>query len=218
MLSVTSNGVLNNDIDPDANQLTTIVMTQPLHGSLHMNANGNFTYLPDSNYAGLDSFQYTAIDGAAASNIATVTIDVGATNTAPIAQDDSYSTPAGAILSIAGPGLLSNDSAPDGNQPLRVVLVSQPLHGVLALNTGGGFNYIPNNQGQHSSDIIDSFTYYANDSVVNSNQATVTIHINSSTSQPIPTLSNWMILILTSLIAFIGLFRLHNSGYKIRVT
>ena len=52
-------------------------------------ADGSFTYTPNANFNGTDSFTYTASDGTAASNVATVTITVTGVNDAPVAVDDS---------------------------------------------------------------------------------------------------------------------------------
>ena len=56
--------------------LTAVVVTADGHGTLTLNANGSFTYTPDANFNGTDSFTYKANDGAADSNVATVTITV----------------------------------------------------------------------------------------------------------------------------------------------
>src|SRR5439155_24670651 len=45
--------------------------------------NGSFTYSPAANFNGSDSFTYRASDGTLASNLATVTLTVSATNDAP---------------------------------------------------------------------------------------------------------------------------------------
>lgn len=57
--------------------------------ALTLNANGSFTYTPNANFNGTDSFTYRANDGTADSNIATVTIVNpinDAPTTAPVAQ------------------------------------------------------------------------------------------------------------------------------------
>ena len=46
-----------------------------------MNANGSFTYTPNSSFSGTDSFAYRASDGSLASNVATVSITVNASTT-----------------------------------------------------------------------------------------------------------------------------------------
>ena len=62
----------------------------PANGTLTLNADGSFTYTPNANFNGTDSFTYQANDGTADSNVATVTITVNAVNDAPVASDDSY--------------------------------------------------------------------------------------------------------------------------------
>jgi VCBS repeat-containing protein len=68
--------VLANDTDADGDPLTAVLASGPSHGALQLNADGSFAYTPASGFSGQDSFAYKANDGAADSNIATVTITV----------------------------------------------------------------------------------------------------------------------------------------------
>ena len=77
-LSVTAPGVLANDDDLDGDTLTAIKVSNPSHGSVTLNPDGSFTYQPDENYVGPDSFTYKVSDGVVDSGTATVTITVGA--------------------------------------------------------------------------------------------------------------------------------------------
>src|SRR5207244_2864911 len=72
LLTVAAPGVLGNDTDVENDALTAIVVSGPTHGTLTLNANGSFTHMAAANYNGLDSFTYKANDGAANSNVATV--------------------------------------------------------------------------------------------------------------------------------------------------
>ena len=47
------------------------------HGTLSLTNDGSFTYTPDQDFTGIDSFTYIATDGELTSNVATVTIRVG---------------------------------------------------------------------------------------------------------------------------------------------
>ncbi len=77
-------GVLGNDSDSDtASVLTAALVTGPAHGTLTLNANGSFTYTPNANFQGADSFTYKANDGAIDTNVATVSITVTSVNDAP---------------------------------------------------------------------------------------------------------------------------------------
>lgn len=82
-LNVPAPGVLVNDVDPDGDPLTAVKLTDPIHGSLTLNANGSFVYTPGANYHGSDSFTYAANDGTSNSSPATVSITVNFVNHPP---------------------------------------------------------------------------------------------------------------------------------------
>ena len=60
--------------DIDSSELTFSVQDQPNHGSVTIDEN-IATYKADASYTGADSFTFTASDGSAESNIATILID-----------------------------------------------------------------------------------------------------------------------------------------------
>jgi subtilisin family serine protease len=68
--------VLANDTDIDSATLTVASVSDPPHGTAVANSNGTITYTPDASYGGPDAFGYTATDGSAVSNVATVSITV----------------------------------------------------------------------------------------------------------------------------------------------
>jgi len=75
-LNVAAPGVLANDSDVDGDALSALTPVGPSNGALLLNADGSFTYTPDSNFNGADSFTYTVSDGSGGSDTATVTITV----------------------------------------------------------------------------------------------------------------------------------------------
>jgi len=83
-LVVNAPGVLENDSDIEGNPLTAVLATGPSYGAVALNANGSFTYTPNTNYHGTDSFTYQANDGSANSAEATVSITINPTNDPPI--------------------------------------------------------------------------------------------------------------------------------------
>jgi VCBS repeat-containing protein len=97
----------------------------------------------------------------------------------PVAATDAYTVNEDTVLTVAAPGVLGNDSDPDGN-PITAVKVSDPAHGTLVLNANGSFTYTPtpNYSGP------DAFTYEANDGTLNSTPATVTITVNFVNDPP----------------------------------
>lgn len=73
----TAEGLLANDIDPDEDVLVVSrVVSGPAHGVLTFGADGSFTYIPDANYNGADSFTYEITDSNAGFATAVVRIDV----------------------------------------------------------------------------------------------------------------------------------------------
>jgi VCBS repeat-containing protein len=178
-LTVAAPGVLGNDSDPDGDALTAVLGSGPSHGTLTLNANGSFTYTPAANFNGSDAFTYRASDGTVTSNLATVTLTVGAVNDAPVAADDAYTTAEDTALTMAAPGVLANDSDPDGDS-LHAVVGTAPSHGTLALEADGSFLYTPTTDYNGT----DAFTYRAHDGDLASNQATVTLTITATNDQP----------------------------------
>lgn len=90
----------------------------------------------------------------------------------PLAVDDAYSVNVNNTLTVDAPGVLGNDSDPDGD-PLTAVPVAGPTNGTLILNEDGSFSYTPDVDFTGSA----SFTYKANDGTADSNVATVTITV-----------------------------------------
>jgi hypothetical protein len=102
----------------------------------------------------------------------TVTVFPG--NVAPVANDDAYTVAEDDTLDVAAPGVLANDTDGDADT-LTAVLVSGTTNGTLTFNADGSFNYVPDNNFNGS----DSFTYEANDGILTSAVATVTIDVGS---------------------------------------
>ena len=77
-LSVSAPGVLDNDTDSDGDALTAVVNATTTNGTLVLGPDGSFTYTPDAGFSGIDTFTYHAVGAGVSSNVATVTITVGA--------------------------------------------------------------------------------------------------------------------------------------------
>jgi VCBS repeat-containing protein len=179
VLAVDLPGVLGNDSDPEGDDLHAELVSDPDHGSLELNADGSFNYTPEAEYHGNDSFSYRAKDGHLESEPVTVRIEVTAVNDAPAAHGDEYATDEETPLTVAGPGVLGNDTDAEGDT-LTAKLESGPGHGGLSLNADGSFTYTP----QADYDGPDSFTYRAHDGSVDSEPVTVTIAVNGVNDAP----------------------------------
>ncbi len=179
-LIINSPGVLTNDYDIDLNSLTAVLITSPSNGSLDLNSDGSFTYLPNQNFAGLDTFTYVANDGNLISNPVNVVINIGQTNDTPISNDDTYSVDEDKILTVSLPGILTNDNDPDNNS-LTAILVSDVSHGLLTLNVNGSFSYKPDEDYNGN----DYFTYQASDGQVEGNISIVYLTIQAVNDPPV---------------------------------
>jgi VCBS repeat-containing protein len=113
------------------------------------------------------------------SDTVSVRLNTTVTNQAPTAAADAYTTAEDTALTAVAPGVLANDSDPDGDT-LSAVLVLGPSHGTLTLNADGSFLYTPAADYNGS----DSFTYRASDSTVESSPATVTITVSATNDAP----------------------------------
>jgi len=128
-LSVTSPGVLANDGSGSGGALSAVLQSNPGHGSLTFNANGSFTYTPQTNFAGSDSFTYEAYDGSSYSSPATVTVNV--TDQPPVVLNPgSQSGNEGTSVALA---MSASDA--DGD-PLSFSASSLPAG--LTINAGTG--------------------------------------------------------------------------------
>ena len=168
-------GVLANDADPDGDPLTATQTSGPTNGSLVWGGDGSFTYTPDPGFVGSDGFTYHADAGAASSGDVSVSITV--VNSAPLAVDDVYSIAWSQPLIVSAPGILGNDTDPDGDG-LVASIVSGPSDGTLLPAANGSFTYVPNLLFVGT----DSFTYTASDGV---DAAQATVFINVANAAPV---------------------------------
>jgi VCBS repeat-containing protein len=97
-----------------------------------------------------------------------------------VAVADSYGVSQNDAITVLPPGVLENDTDPEGN-PLSAALVAGPANGVLTFSTNGGFVYTPNTG--YSGP--DSFTYVAQDAYATSAVTTVTLTVTTNHIPPI---------------------------------
>jgi len=172
--------VLGNDSDPDGDTLSVASVTTPTHGLVVINPDHTLKYAPAPLFNGSDEFTYTISDGNGGAATAKVSVIVGPVNDAPTAGNDLYATDEDTPLTLSAPGVLANDTDPDGDA-ITAVLVDNVQHGTLVLNADGSFTYTPTPNFNGS----DSFTYKANDGQTNNNIAIVNITVNPVNDAPI---------------------------------
>jgi Ca2+-binding RTX toxin-like protein len=125
--------------DQDGNALTYSIVAGALHGDLNLNAaTGAYTYTPQLNYNGTDSFTFRANDGTTDSNVATVNLTVNAVNDGPTQPIDlvdrvsaeetafSFTLPAGAFADVDAGDTLTYSSTLVFGAPLPTWLTFDP--------------------------------------------------------------------------------------------
>ncbi|MCP5531676.1 MAG: DUF642 domain-containing protein [Akkermansiaceae bacterium] len=147
-LTVAAPGLLGNDSDPEETALTAVLDTVPSNGSLTLNPDGGFTYVPFPGFSGADSFTYHASDGVASSPTVTVTIIVSEITPGTLVNGSFEDGPAGWDTSAPDSLLFYDQSAPylatDGVRLLVFNGGSSPPVGVVSQTfpTIPGQNYV----------------------------------------------------------------------------
>jgi VCBS repeat-containing protein len=142
-LDVDAPGVVANDVEPDGDQVTAVLVQDVQHGILALRDAGSFSYIPEKDFFGTDTFIYRLDDGTTQSNTATVTLTVHPVGDAPVGKSDIYTMTENTTLDVGAPGVLANDEEVDGN-PLTATLTSGVANGSLSLSANGSFSYTPN--------------------------------------------------------------------------
>lgn len=176
--------VSSNDENLFDTPITISLVSNVSNGTLTLNADGTFTYIPNSEYFGTDNFSYKITDGNGDAVTANVSITITFINDgAPVAVNDNTSTNEDTAVTI---DVLANDSDIDGNQTIdkaSVLIKTSPLNGTLTQNfVTGEVTYTPNNNYSGA----DSFTYTIKDiSGLESNVATVSITVTVDNDPPV---------------------------------
>jgi large repetitive protein len=186
-----SGNVLTNDTDADGDELTATLVTGPTHGDVTLNADGSFTYTPDANYNGTDTFTYKVSDEGSGhlhgllgffsadgghTDTATVNINITAVNDAPVAVDDTATI---AEDTHASGNVLGNDTDVDSGS-LTAALGAGPTNGVAVVNANGSFTYTPN----ANFNGVDTFTYTVSDGAA-ADTGTVTVTVTAVPDAPV---------------------------------
>jgi hypothetical protein len=183
-LTVGAPGVLINDTDFDPTILTAVMVDEPANGTVELNADGSFTYTPDADFNGTDTFTYKANDGYDDSNVATVTITVTEIKDQVQAADDFYTTDEDTTLTVEAPGVLENDIDVDDNLQ-TASLVTDVQHGSLSLLGDGSFIYIPDPDFHGTDTFVYKLITYPAPQSLWTDEATVTITVNSVDDAPV---------------------------------
>ena len=200
--SITGN-VLSNDYDVDSILRVTGLTGGTVglahagqYGSLTINADGTYSYVPNANAHGVDTFQYSVMDGGVVRS-ASLKITVNSVPDAPV-------TPGGSATIAEDSGvfhgqLIASDADGDSYsfslesslppRPINVPhgrmailpVVNSVQHGTLTLNSDGSFDYTPD----HDFFGLDSFTYVVTDSTGLTTTGVYTFNVTPVNDAPV---------------------------------
>ncbi len=159
--------------DVDGDELTYQIVAAPQQGTLTGDL-PNLTYTPTFDFAGPDSFTFTATDGSLTSNLAAVSITIIATNRAPVAEAIALA------LDEDQPALVTLPASDADGDPLTYTIATHPAHGVLS-GTAPDLTYTPEANYNGS----DEFSYFVSDAATNSATATVSLSISPQNDAPV---------------------------------
>jgi len=155
----------------DGEILIYTIITETQMGVISLSSN-IITYTPQENYNGTDTFSFKASDGSNDSNVSTVMITINTVNDAPTVQDINDLS---IVINQSIDVVLAGSDIENDN--LTFSIVNNPNNGTVSIE-GNVVHFIATNLG------ADSFTYKANDGMVDSNKATVFIEVSSSNTNP----------------------------------
>jgi hypothetical protein len=180
---------------------TFMALAPPSHGTVTLNADGTYTYTPNANYAGSDSFTYTVCEASPFQTLcstATVTVTVG--SNVPVANPDSATTPQNTAVTTPVIGNDTSTGAP--LNPASVTPTVPPSHGTVTCDASGNCTYTPNTNysgpDQYTYQVCDSSTptpvcatavvsVTVQPNVVTANADTATTAQNTAVSTPVTT-------------------------------
>ena len=182
--AVTGNALTDGtpDSDADGDVLTVTANTSPLNGTVTVWADGVFTYTPNPDFNGSDSFGYTVSDGNGGTAAATVTVTLTPVNDAPVGNADAYTTDED--TAVSGNVLLDGtpDSDVDGDT-LTARIGGNDNNGWASIWPSGDFTYSPSPNFNGSG----RFSYYVSDGNGASDYVVVTITVNPVNDAPVAT-------------------------------
>ncbi|WPH24013.1 tandem-95 repeat protein [Variovorax paradoxus] len=168
-----SGQVTGSDVDGDT--LTYTKGSDPAHGTVTVNADGTYTYVPGANFNGTDSFTVTVSDGHGGTTTSTVNVTIDPVNDAPTVPNYTKTTNEDTPVSGQVVG-----SDVDGDT-LAYVKGSDPAHGTVTVNADGTYTYTPG----ANFNGTDSFTVTVSDGHGGTTTSTVTVTVDPVNDAPV---------------------------------
>jgi gliding motility-associated-like protein len=174
---ISTGDLFANDADFINDPVVVISNTDPTNGTVVVNPDGTYTYTPNVDFYGTDTFTYTLEDADGDQDSATVTITVNPVNDVPVAVNDTNITEEDTEV---GGNVLLNDTNL-GDAPVSVADFTDPANGVAMVLGDGTYTYSPNSNYNGT----DTFTYTIEDENGDTSTATVTITVTPINDAPV---------------------------------
>ncbi|MEF3306008.1 Ig-like domain-containing protein [Paenibacillus sp. GYB003] len=161
--------------DPDGDTLAYAIESDPKHGTVVVNSDGTWEYVPDPGYVGPDIFTVIVSDRNGGYTTSTITVDVkDKPNNPPVSSGKEVTTEKG--TSVTG-DVYGTD--PDGD-PLTYTPGKQPGNGTVIVNPDGSWKYTPdpNFVGE------DSFTVIVDDGKGGKTEVEIIVVVTEPTTPP----------------------------------
>lgn len=174
----TTINVLANDTDADGDARTVSTKTNGAKGTVAIISSGaQVSYTPGAGQSGSDSFTYSIVDARGGTSLpATVSVNISAANTPPVANNDSPSTPYNTALANYNPR--GNDTDADGD-PITITGVSNFVNGT-ASSTSTTVSFTPTTNFSGTG----SFRYNISDGRGGTSFATVSVNVGAAPNSP----------------------------------
>ncbi len=163
--------------EPLPSDASALLVSEVVHGTLLLSTDGGFSYAPDADFSGLDSFSYRVrlADGTLSAP-AEVTLNVAPVNDPPVGVADAYQVVAGQTITVgAAAGVIANDLDVDGD----------------ALSVASATGFSPAADGSFSYTAPDvaevtvlSFSYMLSDGAVSVGPVGVSMTVQPAVNQP----------------------------------
>ncbi|HIF9323371.1 TPA: tandem-95 repeat protein, partial [Photobacterium damselae] len=161
--------------DVDGDNLTFKPGSDPTNGSVTVNSDGSWEYVPNSDFNGEDSFTVVVDDGNGGTDTITVTVNVTPVNDAPVGEDVSAETQEETAVT----GQLTATDADGDNLTFKPG--TNPENGSVTINSDGSWEYVPNTDFNGE----DSFTVVVDDGNGGTDTITVTVNVTPVNDAPV---------------------------------
>jgi Ca2+-binding RTX toxin-like protein len=181
--------LLANDFDPDFNAqagaapLRITAVGNAVHGQAFVDGTGQIIFVPDENFNGTATFEYTVTDDTGLSTVGKAEVEVGAVNDGPRAFGEVIASQEDERLVIDPDLLLANEEDADiqrgEQQRLMVVAVDQAVNGTVSLE-GGHIVFTPTSNFSGEA----SFRYTVSDGAGGLTQAVAKVNVAAVNDAP----------------------------------